>query len=407
MTRKEQFILFVGTLYYFYVSIQMNQFNSFSKAIIEYFSLTPVQYANISAISLLATVICLFPMGILLDKYSIKKILLATTTVSTLVSFTFAIATHYTTLIIINCIGGIAAAASFPAAIKLAWKLLKSTEIAFITGSIITIGMLGAVLAQFPFMILQQYIGFKKVLFLVGILGIVIILCILLFIPEQTVTKSTSTLLKLTQKIKLVFINYQNWLLALFTAFQNLPIIVLGSVWGTFFLTQYYHYNIITSSTISMMLFVGMIIGSPIAGFLSDQFKNRKKILHISSGISLLLSLSLYFVENKIILIIIFLLIGFFAGFQTLGFTMIAEKNPDHLKASSTSLASIVVISCGVIFQPLFAFILQHTGQATVENNVVIYSQTQFKYAIAMFPCAFLICIVLSIFIRETFNKTR
>lgn len=409
MKQGNRFIVLIGSLYYFYVSIQMNQFNSLSKVIMMRFSLSPTQYAKISAIYLLATLIFLFPMGILLDKYSTKKILLIAASVSTLVSFMFSIATNYPVIMIINFIGGIAASASFLGAVKLAWKLLRTLEIAFWTGLIITMGMMGAIMAQTPFLILEQHLGFKNVLLLLGAIGMIITTCIFLFIPAfiDAEKKPADNPLSLYKKIKTVFINHQNWVSSCFTAFQNLPIIVLGSVWGTFFVSQYYHYNTIISSSISMMLFIGMIIAPPVAGLLSDTLKNRKKIICAGSICSLILSLTLYLPSNIFFLIILFFLIGFFAGFQTIGYTMIAENSPDPIKASATSFTAIIVMLCGVIFQPLFAYILENTGHTSIQNNTSLYSHAQLQAALCIFPIASLICIFLSMMSQETFIRNR
>ena len=68
----------------------------------------------------------------------------------------------------------------------------------------------------------------------------------------------------------------QNWFCGVYTDLMNLPIFLLGGLWGGLYLTQIEGMPRDVATHISGMLFLGTIIGSPLAGFISDKLSRRK-----------------------------------------------------------------------------------------------------------------------------------
>jgi MFS family permease len=107
--------------------------------------------------------------------------------------------------------------------------------------------------------------------------------------------------------------NLQNWLAGLYTCLLSLPILVLGALWGNLYLTQMRGLNQLDASYVIMVLYIGMIIGSPLIGWFSDWIKHRRMPMFIGgvAYLSLLLFL-IYFPQiNKDYLIVLFFGLGF------------------------------------------------------------------------------------------------
>ena len=58
-------------------------------------------------------------------------------------------------------------------------------------------------------------------------------------------------------------------------ALINLPVFILGGLWGILYLTQVHHLSSAEASYATTLFFVGVIFGSPAFGWLSDAMERR------------------------------------------------------------------------------------------------------------------------------------
>ena len=87
------------------------------------------------------------------------------------------------------------------------------------------------------------------------------------------------------------------------------------------------------ASDIASFIFVGMIIGSPTWGYLSDKFVNRKYSMFAGAILSTLFVIFITFISgvNTTLLMIFFFLLGFTRSSQVLSYPVIAENNDPAL----------------------------------------------------------------------------
>ena len=153
------------------------------------------------------------------------------------------------------------------------------------------------------------------------------------------------------------------------------------------------------------MLFVGVIFGSPAFGWFSDHIGRRCLPMILGAILSLIVILMLMYTPNLSLfsLIILFFLIGFFTSSQVLSYPAIAELNPSVLTGTAVSAASVTIMLSGVIFQPLFGWLLERNWDKTLVDNVPVYSVQDFNSAMWIMPIAFVIGLVVAFLIRETY----
>ena len=99
-----------------------------------------------------------------------------------------------------------------------------------------------------------------------------------------------------------------------------------------------------------------------------------------------------------------FFLLGFITSAQVIGYPLIAESNPAALTGSSIAVASILIMSGGFT-QTLFGKIVDLFGHHTIHNNVIIYTNKGYHMAMLIMPIAFLIALVLSLIVKESYCK--
>lgn len=106
-------------------------------------------------------------------------------------------------------------------------------------------------------------------------------------------------------------------------------------------------------------------------------------------------------------LIIIFFLLGFFTSSQVLSYPAIAELNPIALTSTAVSIDSLMIMLSGVIFQPLFGWLMERDWDHKIVDNVSIYSVQDFNNAMIIMPMAFVIAIFVALSMKETYCESQ
>ena len=94
-TRLAWVVTLTSALFFFYAFIQMNFFNTINTDLRIAFQLDASDIGQLFSMYFYANFIFLFPAGILLDRYSTRKLLLISVSISTLGTFLFAYADQF------------------------------------------------------------------------------------------------------------------------------------------------------------------------------------------------------------------------------------------------------------------------------------------------------------------------
>lgn len=415
---KPWIVCLSAALFFFYEFIQMGMFNSLAPELMHDFAINATQLGNLSAMYFYADVLFLLVAGILLDHFSVRTVILCAMTLCIIATLLFAISTSYTFAAITHFMAGIGNAFCLLSCIKLSSRWFSSRQLALVIGLIVTIGMAGGVFAQTPFTLLTQAVGWRHTVQIDAALGIIILLIICRFVhnaPQQHLdtleesTTITTTSMNTWQSLCFTFKNKQNWLGGLFTCLLNLPIFLLGELWGVMYLTQIHHLSRTQASYITSMVFIGTIIGAPLVGWISDQLSRRRAPMIVGAILSLATMLIIMYVPglNFISLLILFLVLGIFTSTQIISYPAIAESNPQALTGTATGLAAILIMGGGAVFQPLFGKLMDLHWNGLIVNTVPIYSATDFLRGMMIMPIAIIIGLISALLMRETYCQRK
>lgn len=402
-------------LFFFYEFIQLNFFNSISVPLMRDFNLDAAGLGQLASMYFYANALFLFPAGNLLDRYSTKGLLIVAMVLATAGTFIFGLAKTYHMAAFGRFLVGGGASFCFLSCIRIASRWFPAHRMAFVTGTIVVMAMVGGLVAQTPFALLTQYIGWRQAVLIDGLLGLVILVAIILIVQDRPPDAKEEaardrTLLKnlgLWGCIKLAALNPQNWLGGIYTSLMNLPVFLLGALWGIHYLVEVKQVTLVQASYATTLFFVGVIFGSPAFGWFSDKIGRRVLPMMVGAIISLFVMLILMYVPNLPLsmIILLFFLIGFVTSSQVLTYPTVAELNPIYLTSTAVSIDSICIMISGFIFQPFFGWIMDLRGTHEIINGVPIYTAADFNLAMWIMPIAFILALVVSLFIKETYCK--
>lgn len=404
-------VCFSASLLFFFVFMQLNLFNALDPALIRAFHVSATELGDLSASYFYACVIFLFPAGIILDRVSTRKVIIFATAVAVIATFGFAAAETIWQAELCRFIVGISGSFCFLSNVRLASRWFKPQRLALVIGLIVTLAMVGGMLAQAPFTVLTDTLGWRAALLIDGTIGSVILALILVFVKdmpsgqreryqrEQQSLQGVGFWRTLLRVIK----NPQNWLGGIYTSLMNLPIFLLGAMWGSMYLVQIRDLTRAEASIVTSMLFIGVIVGSPILGWISDRLRNRRLPMLLGAMISFLLICVLMYASNLpfFTLSLLFFSLGFITSAQIISYPLIAESNPSSLTGTSEGLASILIMAGGFT-QPLFAKLMEWNWGHHYVNHLPVYSLSNYRFALMIMPIAFLLAFIVALMVRET-----
>ncbi|MCH9609187.1 MAG: hypothetical protein S4CHLAM45_04090 [Chlamydiales bacterium] len=353
----------------------------------------------------------IFPAALLIDRYGAGKTISITAFLLGLSSIGFGLSKTTTLLVGARILGGACSAFSFIAIAYISTHWFSKKWIGVLIGLSGAIMFAGSLTGQSPIVFLDQKFGWTAVTVLIGIIGIVLSLLIYLtvyFRPKTLHLSAHATTVQETFRgLKEVISHPQSWLNALCTLFYLATTAGFGFFWGVEFLKQTHNLSATTASLTTSMIFLGWIIGSPLAGRLSDLVRKRRPL--IIGGIcltllSLLPVIYLNHLDEKIVLLLLFC-VGFFSSPQYLNVSLNMLLHHDRAAGSASGFISFFGTLSAALFQMIAAFFLSQLWIGKTADGVQIFTTGHWKLAMSIFPLALLIALCISFFLKEYYHE--
>jgi len=414
---KAWIIVLTAALFFLYEFIQMNMFNSLALSFESTFSLSAFQVALVSAFYFLSDSLLLYPAGVMLDRYSSKKLILLGMVLCILGTGLIAGSSNAWFLVISRFLSGTASAFCLLSILRLAASWFPPRKMGQVTGIVVTLGMLGGALSQTPLTLLIDQTSWREALLITALLGLFILILMIFLIKDAPEDHSHAALqsspLKWFDGFYAMLINKYNWLAGLYICTMNLPIMLLAGLFGTQWMMQVHGFTDIQGSNISMMIFIGTILGSTVFGVWSDVLRSRKKPMLITALISLINFLIILYLpasvldnaQNYYLYLILFLSLGFFTGSQIIGYPVIRETNQAQNIGTALGFASVIIMGTPALLQPLVGLLMNWHSQGLMIQGARIYSRGDYQVGLSILTIGFLISLYCACKLPETYGN--
>jgi MFS family permease len=238
-----------------------------------------------------------------------------------------------------------------------------------------------------------------------GLFGVVILALIALLVHDnesKTIHVQSSNKEFITG-LKKCFVNLQNIACGLYISFMNMPLMIIGAVYGSLFLTQTHGISLVESSFVISMICVGTIIGSPIFGHLGDYLGHKKLLMAAGSICSTIIFLTIMYIGPSQIwtLIALFTLLGIFTSSQVLGYPLITQYADKELTGTSTSVAAVIIMGLPMLLGPLAGRLMDLHSYLNADTKETIFPVESFHSAFLIFPIGFILALSLLSSIKE------
>jgi len=355
------------------------------------------------------------PSGLLYDRFGPRMLIASATLLCALGALAFGLTSSVFLLALGRFLLGIGSAFAFVGALTIAARWFSPALFALFVGLVQFIGCIGATCGAYPLAYVINAIGWRATLTNLGYIGIgLAILCALIIRNRPPQEKNTELSadehhhLGFIKSFKIVVAQSQTWSLGTYSFFNWAPALIFPALWGVPYLMEKYHYPNTTAAFANSMVWVGVGLFSPLLGYLSDKFQNRKFFLSTATALGLVASSLLLFVPNLHYFVICLLL--FFIGCASSGnllcFAVAKDINRPSVVSTAMGFNNMTVVLSGAVFQPIVGWILSKLWQGGMESGVPVYTTSNYTSALTCVPLCYLVCLIASLFfIKETHGK--
>jgi MFS family permease len=369
--RKNGLMIISLLLFLLFDFIQLNIISAISPYLMNDLLLSPQKLGTLSSLFLLADLILLIPAGIVLDRYTPHWIMTLSIFVAIIGLLIFYLDYSLKSAIIWRCLSGVAGAFSYLSCIKIINTYFPLKKRGILIGGTGMIIMLAGVIAQYPVYAIVKKYGLLNTLKMDIFFGVSVAVILLLCIKKfKIILKIFDSSVDFNNEKNSIY-KKDNWLLALYTCLINLPLFVLGALWGSLYIKNFYHFSFEKSSLINSMIFLGNMLGAPLLGFFYDKLKKRNYLMLLASLLSFFCLITILFSNNNFILLLcMFFFLGFSSAAQALSYAEVLDTNKPFNVAKATSLLSLLSVGGGAISQPVFGWLL---GEKLHYSNGIAY----------------------------------
>lgn len=396
----------LGCLFFAYAFVQRVSPSVMANDLMRDFSVGAAALGVLSATYLYPYALAQVPVGLLMDRFGPRPLLVITATVCAAASFAFATAETLLGASVARSVIGVSVAFAFVGTLTIASTLFPRSRFALLSGILFTIGMAGAVAGQVPLRLLVEQLNWRGTYLVLASGAVVIAILVFFFVPSRQRGPDTPTA-SIRSGLGAVCSNRENWLCALAGFGMSAAMLSFSGLWAVPWMTMTLNFDTRVAAGISSLIFVGWGLSAPALGWLSDRLGVRKPIL-MSGALLALITMALITygrITSPTILAVLFFLHGAGACAMLVCFSLCRDNNADHHAATAISLINMFIVLSGAIMQPVVGALLDYRWDGARIAGVPVYSREAFDIALSALLVAQCVAVICAVCVRDSHRK--
>ena len=372
------------------------------------FSFTSSKVGWIISVMYIPYLITQIPSGILSDKLGYRLVITICCTLCSLGVVCFGLAQNSFQLMCGRFLIGLASAPAFLCCGKVAAALFRKEKYGMLMGLAMCMGCIGGIFGTNVSAMLTPIFGWRKFTLALAIVGLVIGFCSYFFIKEDNKdSNNKNESIDLLKGLKILVKDSQVWLIGLYGAMSYLPLGAIAELWGVPFLQNRFSVSTSKASFCTALMFISFGFGSIVSAWAVEKIKSYK-ITILSFSAILFISFWFAIYNNTVdfsLCVLLFSLGSFCAGANTLCFPMCYDKVPSEYAGTSGGFMNMVVMSSGIIFQPLLGKLLDffRNGQVNPDGSP-LYNTAIYRSTFSFVMLGLFIALLSAFFFKEKRN---
>ena len=407
----------LGALFYAYEYLLRITPSVMEHALRSHFDLSATGFGVLSAFYYYAYDPMQLPVGLLMDRYGPRRLLVFACGMCVLGTWMFS----GTSIVAVAAVGrflvGFGSAFAFVGVLKLATLWLREEQLGVVAGMASALGTLGAMMGDNLLGRFVDRLGWQLTVGYTALFGL--FLMVLLWFGIHDMKRhpdedggTIDSFKRALFDLKLIASNKQIWINGLFGCLIYLPTTLLAELWGISYLRYAHHLTATAAEVANSCLFFGFMIGAPLMGYISDRMQRRKVPMFFGAmGAAMVMMVILYAPGlTESMLDGLMFVLGLCYSVQALVFAVGRELSPKEAAGTAIAMTNMLVMVGAIFIQPLVGHLLDWSSSRSVNHSFAVvdgmiktYSPYDYKIALSIIPIARLISAVLTFFLEETY----
>jgi nitrate/nitrite transporter NarK len=374
--------------------------------------LTPEQLGFLGAAFFYAFATAQIPLALYLDRLGARLTMAGLSVVGGLGAVVFAMADTMTGAAMGRLLIGLGMAGNLMGPMKLFTNWFSPREFATLAGLILSLGTLGNMLAATPLALLTDLLGWRWAFRVIGALTILIAVVFWCLVRERPpgaeeygAAREPASSMSLKQKLKTLLGSRDYWFMSWGTFCRYGTFVAIQGLWAGPYLMEGLGYSSVQAGNFLLLLNLGLIIGSPLGGWLSDRvLRTRKWMAVLGMGGLCLAELCLalgWGVSSEVALGGLFFLMGLASSWGVIIYAHIKEVMPRQMTGMALTGLNFFTMAGGGVF----LHIMGTAVQAFAPEGAA--GAGRYTPAFFMAFAALALALVLYLFSRDAPQQTR
>jgi sugar phosphate permease len=380
------------------------------------FGITAAQLGTLHASFFIIYALTQVPTGVLADRYGPRYVGSGGAFVLSVGALGFVASNGYVAAFLSRALIGLGSSVIFVTILRFCANWYRTDEFGTMTGLTAGIAGLGAIFATTPLAVAIDRVGWRPTLTALGVLGFVGGALVFVLarkspanaglepiddVPEQPSVTLRETGAYLTELAG----DLDQWLLSIVFFATNGTVLTVIGLWGVPYLVVVYDVSVTTASTYTLLGSIGILVGGPAVGWVSDHLGRR--ILPMIAGLSAFLAALLVVpVVGKPPLALVaaaYFVIGFAVGFAMLALSAVKEKYPPDASGVATATINAWGFVGATVLPTLMGIALDEYRTDDTVAGSVVYTEFGYRVAFAITAVAVVvaICSATTLYVRE------
>jgi sugar phosphate permease len=285
---------------------------------------------------------------------------------------------------------GLGASVVLVAFLALAAAWFRPGEFATISGWTQTIGNVGGLVAASPLALLVEAVGWRHSFVMIGAVTLALAVVALVGVrdrPDGIVARRAGTLREVAASIPDVVGNPRTWPPVLAASGIYATLIAFQGLWGVPYLAQVYGLPRVKAAGLVSLLAVGIVVGAPLTGWISDRLGRRRAPLVVSAAGYAACWLPLVVPRLAVpppLLGPFFLLMGFLSSGLVLVWSCVREVNDPARVGIAVGFCNAPIFLLFALVQWLTGVVLDRYWTGAEAGGMRLYAPSAWQAAFAM-----------------------
>ena len=334
------------------------------------------------------------PAGVLADRVGIRWSATAAAVAMNVGAVAFALSGSYAGAFAGRALIGVGASVVYIAILRFCANWFRPDEFATMNGLTVAVAGFGGILATTPLAVVVGAFGWRATFVGLGAVGLAVAVGVFALARDSPSAAgldpvadvpdpSDLTLREVGANVRLVLADRGTWLvsIALFAG-TGVTLTLLG-LWGVPYVVQVYGVSTTQASLYTLLGSVGLMVGPPLFGWLSDRLGHRTPLMVVGGACYAATTLVLAVTEQppRFVVAGAYFGVAFLLGALMLGYTVAKERHGSDASGVATGTVNAVAFAGAAVLPAVMGAVLDAYWTGEVVAGARVYTPAGYRVA--------------------------